>query len=56
MAYNHVFQGMLGQPAVQKHRDEQVPQGRPEYLWRRRVRGLGLGLGEPTPQPAAHPP
>lgn len=42
-AYDHVFQGVLGQPAVQEHGDEQVPQGRPEYLWRRRVRGLGLG-------------
>lgn len=44
----------FSQPAVQKHRDEQVPQRRPEYLrWRRRVRGQGnprpcLGRGSPT--------
>lgn len=42
-AHNHVLQGVLGQPAVQKHRDEQVPQWWPEYLRRRRVRGRGLG-------------
>lgn len=49
-AYDHVFQGVLGQPAVQKHGDEQVPQGRPEYLWRRRIRGLVLGGAPPLRQ------
>lgn len=32
VTYYHVFQGVLGKPAVQKNRDEQIPQRRPEYL------------------------
>lgn len=32
VTYYHVFQGVLGKPAVQKNGDEQIPQGRPEYL------------------------
>lgn len=30
--YNHVLQSMLGQPAVEKYGDKEVPQGRPEDL------------------------
>lgn len=30
--HNHVLQGTFGKPAVQKHRDEDVPQRRPEDL------------------------
>lgn len=32
VTHNHVLQGILGQPAVQKHGNEQIPQRRPEYL------------------------
>lgn len=32
VTHNHVLQGVLGKPAVQKHRNEQIPQRRPEYL------------------------
>lgn len=53
-AYDHVFQGVFGQPAVEKHGDEQIPQWGPEYLQRRWVRGLGAQ--QPPAQPAAHPP
>lgn len=33
LTYDHVLQGVLGQPAVEKHRDEQVPERWPEDLW-----------------------
>lgn len=32
VTYYHVLQGVLGEPAVQKDRDEQIPQRRPKYL------------------------
>lgn len=32
MTHDHVLQGALGQPAVEKHRDEDVPYRRPEDL------------------------
>lgn len=32
VTYYHVLQGVLGKPAVQKDRDEQIPQRRPKYL------------------------
>lgn len=32
VTHNHVLQRVLGEPAVEKHRDEQIPQRRPEYL------------------------
>lgn len=35
--HNHVLQGVLGKPAVQKHGDEQIPQRRPKYLPKARV-------------------
>lgn len=53
-AYDHVLQRMLGQPAVQKHGDEEIPQRRPEYLRETWVRGWGSRW--PLPRPAAHPP
>lgn len=34
--HNHVLQSTLGQPAVEEHRDEDVPYGGPEYLWKMR--------------------
>lgn len=34
--HDHVLQSTLGQPAVEEHRDEDVPYGGPEYLWRMR--------------------
>lgn len=30
--HNHILQGMLGQPAVQEHWDEKVPQREPHDL------------------------
>lgn len=33
LTYDHVLQRVLGQPAVEKHRDEQVPKRWPEDLW-----------------------
>lgn len=51
--HDHVLQSVFGQPAVQKHGDEQVPQGRPEYLWRRRVRGPGPAA-LPLSRPLTH--
>lgn len=33
LTYDHVLQRVLGQPAVEKHGNEQVPKGRPEDLW-----------------------
>lgn len=30
--HNHILQGVLGQPAVQEHRDEEVPQRKPQDL------------------------
>lgn len=54
LTYYHVLQRVLGQPAVEKHGDEQVPKRRPEDLWcvgersgRAQVAELGAG---------AHPP
>lgn len=32
MTHDHVFQGALGQPAVEKHWDEDIPYRRPEDL------------------------
>lgn len=32
VTHDHVLQGVLGKPAVQKHGNEQIPQRRPEYL------------------------
>lgn len=32
VTYDHVLQGALGQPAVEEHRDEDVPYGRPKDL------------------------
>lgn len=32
MTHDHVLQGALGQPAVEKHWDEDVPYRRPEDL------------------------
>lgn len=54
LTYDHVLQRMLGQPAVEKHRDEQVPKRWPEDLWcvgerSGGVWGAELGAG-------AHPP
>lgn len=34
--HDHVLQSTLGQPAVEEHRDEDVPYGGPEYLWKMR--------------------
>lgn len=31
-AHDHVLQGVLGQPAVQKHRDKQVSEGGQNHL------------------------
>lgn len=32
VTHDHVLQGALGQPAVEEHRDEDVPYGRPKDL------------------------
>lgn len=53
LTYNHVLQRMLGQPAVEKHGDEQVPQRWPEDLWcwgevRRGLGSRAWGWGSPT--------
>lgn len=44
-AYDHVLQRVLGQPAVKEHRDEQVPQRRPEDLRARQVRQASARAG-----------
>lgn len=44
-AHDHVLQRVLGQPAVQKHGDEQVPQRRPEDLRGGGSGGRGRGQG-----------
>lgn len=37
VTHNHVLQRVLGEPAVEKHRDEQIPQRRPEYLQKQEI-------------------
>jgi hypothetical protein len=32
MTYKHIFQRMLGQPAIKKHGDEEMPEGWKENL------------------------
>lgn len=43
MTHDHVLQGALGQPAVEEHRDEDVPYRGPEDL--RNIGGLYISGG-----------
>lgn len=54
LTYNHVLQRMLGQPAVEKHGDEQVPKRWPEDLWCVGERSGGAWVAELGA--GAHPP
>lgn len=54
LTYDHVLQRVLGQPAVEKHGDEQVPKRRPEDLWCVRERSGGAWVAELGA--GAHPP
>lgn len=54
LTYDHVLQRVLGQPAVEKHGDEQVPKRRPEDLWCVGERSGGAWVAELGA--GAHPP
>jgi hypothetical protein len=40
MTYKHIFQRMLGEPAIKKHGNEEMPEG-----WKENLRAEGLRSG-----------